>query len=78
MVCATSLLSLALDACLLVHAGSECLNSGFKGQTQGKDWGWLHRDSLRWLECDTGRNQGVYMEGAQAHHRNEVPLLMGA
>ena len=27
-----------------------CLNSGFRGQTRGEDWGWLCRDRLKGRE----------------------------
>ena len=53
MVCVTSLHSPAQDAHLLVCTGAERWSSGFGGQTWGKDWGWLCRDSLKGLECGT-------------------------
>ena len=66
MVCTTLLCSQHQMCIHLVRAGAGCWNSGFRGQTQGEDWGWLHGDSLKGLEHSMvatrgvhGRNQGL-------------------
>ena len=47
------------DACLPGRARTECQSWGFRGQTWGGNWDWLHRDSLNGEGC--GYNQG-YMQ----------------
>lgn len=52
-------------------------NQGFRGQTQGEDWCWLHGDSLKGLECGMAMTRAVRGR-SPSHHRSEAPLLSGA
>ena len=45
--------------------GTKRDNQGFRGQTQGEDWCWLHGDSLKGLECGIAAT-GLFTEESRA------------
>ena len=39
-------------------------------QIRGEDWGWVHGDGPKGLECGPGHNQGCAQDGAQVCHKS--------
>ena len=54
----TTFLHSVWDTCLLVYMGVECWNIDFSEENQREDWGWLHRDKLKGLECSLSCSWG--------------------
>ena len=44
-------------------------------QIQGEDWGWVHGDGPKGLECGPSHNQGCSQDGAQVCHKSPTVNL---
>lgn len=44
-------------------------------QIRGEDWGWLHGDRPKGLECSRGHNQRCAQDGAQVCHKSPTVNL---